>query len=575
MAVALAAAGCQANTGSNNNGDTGGQKQESAISYNPADSLGPAAAVDGAVKGGTVNVLLVDDMEHLDPARSYVNIQQVAMGLVYRTLTTFKEIPQADGTVKSTLVGDLAEIPGTDVSASKNCTSWDFKLKKGIKYEDGTEVKAADVAYGIARSFSPDLAEGPHYIQQWLTDSPQYNTTYKGPYNGGADLPPGVTLKDDLTINFAFAKPHCDMPYAASMPMTAAVPKAKDTKADYDLKPFSDGPYKIESRKPGVSLTLVRNDNWDPATDAVHNAYPDKLTWEIGVESDAINRRLIADSGTDQTSTTWTNVTSELVPQTQPAEVQKRIVQGGTQFVWYLNINTQRVTDLTVRKAINLAIDKEALLKPIGGQTAGTPTSELMSPTTAGFAKYDIFGVPNTGDAEKAKAMLAGKAPDLVLGHANTTRRTDQANAMKAALEKAGFKITLAPIEASAYYTKVGEKTNQYDIYLSGWGSDWPLGSTIIPPLFDGASITDTGNQDLAYLNDPAINSEIVRINGLPATDAAAAWAVLDKKIMTDDAPVVPLYTDRNYTLNGSKIGGGFLSPAFGVTSLNKIFVKP
>jgi peptide/nickel transport system substrate-binding protein len=572
LAVAIVASGCSNNkgTGPKDSGDA--TKQESSIATDPKDSLGPAADAPGAVKGGILTILQVGDFEHLDPARSYVTNQQMAMTLVYKTLTTFKEVAQPDGKVKSTLVGDLAETPGTDVN--KDCKTWNFKLKKGVKYEDGTEVKAADVAYGIARSFSKDLNEGPHYIQQWLAGDNAYNKVYKGPYDGGADTHPNLEVKGDYELVFKFDKPHCDMPYAASMPMTAPVPKAKDTKGDYDKRPFSSGPYKVKEYKKDASLTLERNTNWDPALDASRTANPDGFVFSFTAEADAISKRLIADSGPDQQAMTWTNVVSEDVPKTLAADVQKRLVQGPTQFVWRLDINTQRITDLNVRKALNQAVDREAMLKPIGGSTAGVPTFTLMSPTTAGWKNYDVFGVAATGDVEKAKATLGGKTVELVLAHANTTRRTNQAIALKGTLEKAGFKITLAPLDSASYYDQIGQKANKFDIYLSGWGSDWPSGSTILPPLYDGTVIAPEGNYNTSYADFPAINAEFRRIDLLSAVDAPAAWAALDEKIMKEFAPSVPLYNDKNYTLCGSKVGGFFLSSAFGLTSLVKIYVK-
>ncbi len=133
----------------------------------------------------------------------------------------------------------------------------------------------------------------------------------------------------------------------------------------------------------------------------------------------------------------------------------------------------------------------------------------------------------------------------------------------------------MKPLDAAQYYTIIGKKDNTCDIYRAGWGSDWPSGSTIIPPLLDGRTIAPAGNQNLSYYNSASTNAEIDRISGLTdATQASKDWAALDKKIMTDDAPLIPVFNNRNYTLDGSKIGGAFLSSAYGVTSLNTIYVK-
>ncbi len=572
LAVALAASGCSANTGSDSDssGRGGDAKQSGGIATDPKDSQGPAKKPEGARSGGTITVLQQSDFEHLDPARNYVSTQQEATGLIYRTLTQFRD----EGTGELLLVGDMATGPGKDISDGK-CTKWEYTLKDGLKYEDGTDVKAADVAYGIARSFSPDLSEGPHYIQQWLADDIAYNKTYKGPYNGGAAVPPGVEVSGDKTITFTFAKPHCDLPFAASMATSAAVPKSKDTKTEYDMRPFSTGPYKIKSHLKDQSIVLERNQYWDPKTDPIRNNFPDGWKFTFGLDDTQQNERLLADNGADQSTISWANVPPELLPKvTSDPNAKKRVVEGATQYVWVVNINMQRVKDLNVRKALNLAMDKQGMLQVLGGPAAGSIATTLMSPTTIGYKKYDAFPAGETGDAAKAKQLLGGKKVKLVYGYSNIPRRQKQAAIVKESLEKAGFEIVLQPIDPAQYYTILGRKDNPYDIYLTGWGSDWPSGSTIIPPLYDGRSIQPAGNQNYSYINEQKLNSEIDRILALPADEATDQWAKLDEMIMRDWIPVVPVYNDKNYTLVGSKIGGHFLSDSFGATHLWSLFVK-
>jgi peptide/nickel transport system substrate-binding protein len=575
LGLALAASGCTANS---NQGGTGPatQLQEGTVSHNPADSKGPATPVPGATRGGTITVLQPSDFDYLDPAQEYVNVDQIAGTLLTRSLTTYKETVQSDGTVKMTVVGDTATDTGTDVN--HDCKVWKYTIKDGLKFEDGTPVTAADVAYGIARSFSPDLTQGPHWIQNWLagtgSTSADYNKVYKGPYNGGADVPPGLTVSGN-TMTFTFSQAHCDMPYAAALPMTAAVPKAKDTRADYTRHPVSDGPYMISSYIKDTSLTLVRNPNWDPNGDAVHNAYPDQIKMVFNVDQNTITQRLAANVGDDQTALTWSNVTADTAGLVTGA-VTSRVVDGATQFADYIDINNLRVTDVNVRKALNIAMDKTAVIKSVGGDTAGTVLNSIESPTTPGWQNYDVFGVGPTGDAAKAKQMLGGKTPELVLCFAGgVARRESQALAIQASLQQAGFKIDLKPIDAATYYTIIGAKTNTCDLYRAGWGSDWPSGSTIIPPILDGRSIQPTGNSDYSYYNSDATNAEIDRISAeTDSAQAAKDWAALDKKIMQNDAPMIPILDDRNFTLIGSKVGGAFLSKAFGATSLNTVFVK-
>ncbi|MCW3842523.1 ABC transporter substrate-binding protein [Micromonospora yasonensis] len=568
LAAALVAAGCSPTTDGGGGGDEKTKTQTGSISYEAADNQGPAKAVDGATKGGTLTVMQVSDFEHLDPARNYVNRQQLTGGLLYRSLNGYKE----DGSGKLLLVGDLATNPGKDVNS--DCKVWEFTLRDGVKYEDGSPVTSKDVAYGIARSFAPSLNEGPHYIQQWLYPGGAYNAQYKGPYDGGKPAPDGVETPDDRTIRFTFPEAHCDMPYAAALPTSAPVPAAKDTRAQYDLRPFSSGPYRVKSYQRDVALELERNPHWDPKTDPLRNAYPDGFRITFGLEQAQIAERLVADAPADQASITWEDVPPAVLPRTTSGAVAERVVKGPTQYTWVLSINTQRVTDVNVRKALNYAVDKDAVLKAIGGQAAGTPATTLMSPTTAGWKKYDVFNAPLTGDKQKVQELLGGKSPSLVLAHVNTELRTQQAEALRKNLTDMGFKITMKSIEQSSYYDEIGRKNNPYDLYISGWGSDWPTGAAIIPPLYDGREIVAEGNNNLSYLDDPATSAEIDRVRKLSAAEQDAAWMELDEKIMRDLVPVVPCYYDAAYELRGSKVGNAFLSDAFGAMQVNNIFVK-
>ncbi|MCZ7437423.1 ABC transporter substrate-binding protein [Micromonospora sp. WMMC241] len=566
--AALVAAGCSPTTDDSGGGDQKAKTQSGSISYEAADNQGPAKPVDGATRGGTLTVMQPADFEHLDPARNYVNTQQVAGGLLYRALNGYRE----DGTGKLLLVGDLATNPGKDVNG--DCKVWEFTLRDGVKYEDGSPVTSKDVAHGIARSFAPALNEGPHYIQQWLYPGGAYNASYQGPYDGGRPVPDGVATPDDRTIRFTFPQPHCDLPYAAALATSAPVPPAKDTRANYDLRPFSSGPYQVKSYQRDVALELERNPNWDPETDPIRNAYPDAVRMTFGLEQAQIAERLVADGAADQAALSWTDVPPSVLPRTTGAGVADRVVKGPTQYNWVLSINTQRVTDLTVRRALNYAVDKDALLKVLGGQAAGSPATTLMSPTTAGFQKYDLFNAPVTGDKAKVAELLAGKRPKLVLAHSNLELRTQQAEALRKNLTDMDFDIVMKPIDNSSYYDEIGRKDNPYDIYLSGWGSDWPTGSTVIPPVYDGREIVAEGNQNLSYLNQPSVGAEIDRVRKLPAAEQDAGWMALDRKIMEEYAPVVPCYYDATYELHGSKVGNAVLSDAFGIISLNGIYVK-
>ncbi|MEV6707375.1 ABC transporter substrate-binding protein [Micromonospora wenchangensis] len=567
IALVVALGACSENTGEGTTVDTDRQ-QTGVIATDPKDSQGPAAEVDGATRGGTFTIIRETPISHLDPQRTYSFAGLMANPLFARYLTTWKD----DGNGGLVLVGDLAQNPGNNVNS--DCRVWEFTIKDGVKFEDGSPITSKEIAYGIARSFDPDLTGGPTYLQEWLADTPQYDTKWDFKKNK-TSLPPGLTTPDAKTLRFEFARPRCDLPFAVSLPTTAPLRPDQDTGVNLDQRPFSSGPYKIAKNQAGVQLTLDRNPHWDAATDPVRHQYPDQFVWTFGPTADAAVNRVIADNGTDQSALAWNYVPASLVARVaQDRGLKSRSILSPTPSANQLVINNQRVTDLAVRRALNYAIDRDGLVKALGGQTVAQPMTTLMPPSTIGYQAYDAYPAGANGDVDKAKELLAGKTPELVLGVADNTTEQQMGTQLKANLERAGFRITLRNIPDDAKLDEVKKKNNPWDLYIGNWAADWPSGASILPVLYDGRTIRAEGNSNQAYFNDPAVNAEIDRIQARPPADQGPEWGKLDRRIMTEYAPVVPLFVDVAYTVHGSKVGGVFISSVFGYPSFVNAHVR-
>jgi peptide/nickel transport system substrate-binding protein len=553
--------------------ETGGNQenreaQTSGISYDPKESAGPAAEVPGAVKGGTAFILRRTNFAHLDTTRTYSVTAIAVQQLFARTLTAFKE----PGGNRLLLVGDLATDPGLDVN--KDCKTWEYTLKPGLKWEDGTEITGQDVAYGISRGFDPDLTGGPTYLAEWLANDPQFSKVWDFKANKGS-LPPGLTVPAPNKVRLEFQKPQCDLPYAMALPTSGPIRQDKDTGVDYDNAPFANGPYKITKFQRGAELILERNPNWDPNSDPIRHQYPDKFHVKFGVDAATAGNRIKADVGEDKNALTH-QIDQSLVPViANDPSMKSRIVEEQTAFNWYMWINNQKVTDLNVRRALNYAVDRDSYIKSVGGSPLGAPVTTILSPLTVGYEKYDAYPGGPTGDPAKAKELLGGQTPSLTLAHSDTPNATQSAVAMKAGLERAGFKITLAATPGDTFLDDIGKKNNPWDLYVSAWAPDWPTALTTIPILWDGRKIRDEGNHNYMYWNEDSINAEMDRITLItdPAQQAKE-WMALDKKIMTDFAPCVPVYADRVYTVHGSNVGGAFVSDSIATLAFINVFVK-
>ncbi|GAA3215891.1 ABC transporter substrate-binding protein [Dactylosporangium siamense] len=560
---------CSENKRTDDDAKTENRQATGSIATDPKDSKGPAAEVPGAAKGGTVTVLRQSKISHLDPQRVYSFVGLTASQLYARRLTTYKD----DGKGKVVLVGDLAETPGTDVN--KDCKTWEFKIKDGVKFEDGSAITSAEIAYGIARSFDLALTGGPTYIQEWLADSPQFDTKFNFAANK-TSLPPGLSTPDPKTLKFVFNKPHCDLPFAASLPATAPLPPAKDTGTDYDKQPLSSGPYKLTKNEAGTRLTFERNTFWDPATDAMRHQYPDAYVYEFGANPVTQTNRIIADSGADASAVSFNGVDSSLVSKVvnDPA-LKARTLQEPTPSEYTLTINNNKVTDLKIRQALNYAIDRDGVVKTLGGDTVARAVTTLMPPATIGWKDYEAYPAGKSGNPDKAKELLGGKTPELVLGFQDDSTYQELSTHLKGNLEKAGFKITLKPIAADTFLDETKKKDNPWDLYIGSWGADWPSGASILPVLYDGRAIKDGGsNNGASYLNASALNAEFDRVLALPVGEQGPEWGKLDEKIMKEYAPVVPLYVDVMFTIHGSKVGGIFIDSIWGSVAVTNAYVK-
>ncbi|GAA4555904.1 ABC transporter substrate-binding protein [Planotetraspora kaengkrachanensis] len=539
-----------------------------------ADSTGPAPEVAGAKPGGTAYMIDRDDFSHLDPGRVYLNYNASVSLLFTRQLTNYKEDPS--GSIK--LVGDLATDTGTTTDGGK---TWQFTLKDGVKWQDGSPITSGDIKYSFERLFADFITEGPDYAETWLVPdaTKPFRDQYKGPYDG-KELDT-IETPDDKTVIFHLNAPHPDFNFTVAMTGYGAVPKAKDTKQKYDKQPFSSGPYQIVSHTTDKSLELERNPNWDKNTDPIRHAYPDKFHMEFGLQAQQSTERFLADTGNDKQAFTFHNaVAAERVQEVQNnAEAMKRSIQGLTPFTTFYNINTKRVTDVNVRKAIITAWPSKQLQQIAGGEdNSGKIATTVLSPTVLGYEASDQYGklAKPEGDPEAAKKLLASSStptPTIVYAYNQTPTQEKMTLAIKDALGKAGFNVVAKPLNPATYYDAIGPVDNQYDVYWGGWAADWPTGSTAIQPQFDGRLIADNA-PNYTHLNVPEINTAIDEANKVTdPTEAGKAWAAIDRKIM-DQAAIVPEYYQTYFGLYGSGLGGVRFDPIQGEQSALDIWVK-
>ncbi len=378
------------------------------------------------------------DLTHMDPGQIYVSDAGQFANLIHRGLTNFQEDEQGNLTV----VGDVATDSGQTTDGGK---TWTYKLKDGVKDEDGNPITSADVRHTIERLYSKVIFDGPTYIQSWLSGNDYRKALPDGPYKG-KHLPDTVLeTPDDKTVVFKFSQPRPDLPQALAMAGYAIVPAKQDTKEKYDKAPAALGPYKIAEYKPGKSMKLVKNTQWDPKTDSVRHQYVDGYNFTSTVSQPSQTKRLISDQGEAKNAIQFTDSVdpAQMADVVTDPQTKKRTIQGYQPYVWQLTFNLDRVKDKKVRDAITYAIPSQSMVQADGGRYGGEIAGGLLAPTLPGFdPTYDPFGKlkkPN-GDIEKAKELLkeAGvkEGTKLTYAYSNTPRGQAQQVILKDALRR-------------------------------------------------------------------------------------------------------------------------------------------
>ncbi|MFF9021435.1 ABC transporter substrate-binding protein [Streptomyces eurythermus] len=535
------------------------------------DSEGPAPKIPGAREGGTLTIANPVDYTHLDPQKIYAGETYSTSLLWGRQLTQYQVI---DG--RPRLVGDLATDTGTSSDGGR---TWTYHLKDGIAWEDGEPVTARQVKYGIERTFAPGFEAGPTYWPEWLTGSKDRTEAvkkYGGPKKDG-DLQ-AIETPDDKTIVFRFPEPQSDVPYMAAQSSSSPVRADKDTGTGYDVKPFATGPYRIVEHKQNKSLTLERNPHWNPATDPIRHAYPDRFEFTFGKAVLNTAQEVFNGQGTGPaTLTTKGTLPPELISTVERDPAKRTLVVSGSQGAYTsdLYIKNDRVTDPEVRKAIHYVFPRRQARQVLGGQYAGDFATTLSSPAVVGWKKYDLYPVAPTGDIAKAREHLARaktKVTKLTYAYPVYSPQDDQvAQVLADAFAKIGVELVVKGLQPAAFNAQVFRNDAPYDLWLSTNSVDWPTPSTLLPDSFE--SHLDPLSNSIRYAN-PRVDAELARIAKIgDARKKAAALIDLEETVMKD-VPVVPfLYTSVSQ-FRGKDVGGAAIHPIYGATAAVDLYLK-
>jgi len=569
MAVAAGAAlalGMTACSG----GSTSGTKTQGSGSASAQNAAVGKVLRPSTAKGGTLRFGMPGDWDSVDPGDTYYGLSWNFLRNYARTLTVFKAAPGAEG-VK--LVPDLAETLGVPSDGAK---TWTYKLREGVKFEDGTPITSKDVKYGVARALDKDtFPNGPTYFNDFLQDVPKGYSVYK---DKNLDTLKSIETPDAKTIVFHLNKAFSGFDYLAQLPATAPVPVAKDKGAKYKEHVVSSGPYMFDTVALGKKYTLKRNPAYDPKTDPDSGrlALPDNLSVELGLNAADIDNRLIAgDLDVDINGTGVQAATQGKILGNPELKAKTDVAASARTWYTQLNADVPPLDNIDCRKAVLLATDKTGYQRAYGGATGGDIATSLLPPLIPGARPIDLYGskAKPQGDVAGAKAALAkcgqpnGFATNISY-RAERPKEKAAAESLQQSLAKVGIKLTIKPYPIADYAKLYAgkpdyAKANKLGLMVYGWGADWPDGFGFLQQIVDSRAIRPSGNTNLGT-KIPAVDAAIDKAMATVDIKAREAiWGDIDQMVM-QDATVLPGVWNKGLFFRPATLTNVFVNDGFG-----------
>ena len=518
----------------------------------------PAAAQD-IKPGGTMTVTYKDDVTTLDPAIGYDWQNWSMIKSLFDGLMDYKP-----GTTD--LVPDLAE----SFTVSPDGQTYTFKLRQGVKFHNGRELKAADVKYSLDRVVQPETqSPGAGFF-----DSIQ---GFADVSTGKAKELSGIETPDDYTVVFHLTRPDAPFLHKMALNFSHVVPKEEVEKygADFGKHPVGTGAYKLAEWTLGQRIVFERN------PDYFHKGLPhlDKIVFEVGQEPVVALLRLQRGE---------VDIAGDGIPPAKFLEVMQDptykglIIQGSQLHTGYItmNVKAKPFDDVRVRQAVNMAINKYRIIRIINGRAK--PANQPLPPSMPGYAA-DYKGYAY--DVEGAKKLMAdagqgsGFTTDLYV--ANTDPQPRIAQAIQQDLAQIGIKAEIKSLAQANVIAAGGDEKQSTMIWSGGmaWIADFPDPSNLYGPIL-GCGGAVPGGWNWSWYCNADLDKRAAEADSIadPAKTAEreAKWRDIFLDVMKD-APWAPIFNEQRYTIRSARMGGDdalFVDPVHIPVNYDNVYAK-
>ncbi|MCL0069394.1 glutathione ABC transporter substrate-binding protein [Dehalococcoidia bacterium] len=488
-----------------------------------------------------VSVLAMGCPPEVEPEQRLV----VAMGVEPPTLEPIRMACSPAATVSQHITQPLVylDVDGSlDPSLAKSWEVspdglvWTLELRQDVKFHDGTPFNAEAVKFNLDRFLDPDNAAPFRFLIERITE---------------VEVAGDYTVKLHLDEPFAPLVAHLSHSFIGMLSPTAVKALPEGEVVEY---PVGTGPFKMYEWVRGEHITLVANDEYWGGRPRL-----DKIVWEIIPEDATRVMRLEAGD---------VHHIYRVPPMDVPrleADPEIEVVRAPSVRVIYVGFNclVEPFDDPKVRRALNYAVDKEAIVEFVLGG-AGRPSDAPIVPAVFG---HHAAG-PYEFNPEKARQLLAEAGfPDgfnTTLYHPTGRYMKDVAvaEAVQAQLRDVGIEAELVTMEWAAYLAFLRKPPEEatHTMYLLGWGTVTLDADYGLYALFH-SSQWPTAGWALSFYKNEAVDDLLDAARITP--DLAKRQATYKEAIelIWEDAPWLFLHDEVQINAQCASVRGLVLHP--------------
>ena len=560
VVVAAVVAACGSSSSSSSTADTGGGATTAAAGGDYLNG-GFSAAVT-PTKGGTLKMAMNDNIDCWN-GLSYYGISWSVFYFMARGLYGYPDTVVAPAT--NEMQPDLAaDMP----TVSADGLTYSVKLRSGLTFPDGSPVTAKDVKATYEYILDPNIqcaTGGPPSSGYYsgivgVTEYSDVMTSSKGKKNPGIS---GIKAVDELTTEFTLVEADGSFPRALAMAWGFIIPASTPHKKTETPPPYV-GPYKISDYQLDKSVTIVREPTWAanvaagvPELENQNNI--DGIEAAIGVPDETQFAQL-KNNELDMTFDGSAPSGSEIPATANDPAYKDRFYSTPDAAVDYAVFRTDKAPfdNVKLRQAVNYAIDREAIVKIIGGTLSRSPWSQILSENLLAGQSPDVYSM----DVEQAKQLVkdSGVATPINITLVNfADNPAPQVSAsIKETLEAIGFKVTVKALSADVYYGFLADPKSEYNIGIAGWGQDYADAITFYGPLLLCGQGSNYGQ-----FCDEGFDAKVAEINALPAgADRDGQFAQLSTDTAKNLAPWATLDLRRKVSFISNRLGNYVWGPS-------------